>query len=84
MPLMGLYDNESDVSIVYSFGRVVQMPHAQRPFGLLSSLHDELHRRGLWAALSYAMTPDYARSLLLAVNLDRAGASKLARKSAAI
>ena len=78
---MGLYDNETDISIVFAAGRVIQMRPSERPYGLLSSLHAELLRRNLWVELMMSMTPDYARSLLLAVQMDKAAAAKQTRSS---
>jgi hypothetical protein len=79
---MSMFDNESDISLVFAFGRTIQMRPSERPFGLMSALHTELLRRHLWTELMVSMTPDYARSLMLAVQLDRAAASKQDRKKA--
>lgn len=76
---MGLFDNESDISIVFAFGRAIQMNTPDRPPGLISTLHNELVRRSLWVELMMSMTAPYARSLLLAVQMDKAQATKLNR-----
>jgi len=76
---MGLFDNESDISIVFAFGRSIQMTPLDRPPGLISTLHTELVNRNLWVELVMSMTAPYARSLLLAVQMDKAAAAKLNR-----
>ena len=78
---MGLFDNESDISVVFAFGRVLQMTPTQRIPGLISELHTELVRRHLWVELMMSMTPQYSRSLLLAVQMDKAAAAKQTRSS---
>ena len=80
---MSLFSNESDVSIVFAFGRAVQMTPRDRIPGLLAALHSELLDRNLWVELMMSMTTDYARSLLMAVQLDRAAAAKQSRKKTA-
>ena len=78
---MGLFDNESDISIVFAFGRAIQMTTADRPPGLISTLHTELLNRNLWVELMMSMTTPYARSLMLAVQMDKAQATKQTRSS---
>lgn len=78
---MGLFDNESDISIVFAFGRAIQLTPSQRIPGLISELHAELLRRNLWVELMMSMTAPYSRSLLLAVQMDKAAAAKESRRS---
>ena len=78
---MGLYDDTSDIALTFGLGRVVQMKPGERPWGLLSSIADEMSTRGLMPAVLLAMTPEYANSVLLAINMDRAQAAKQDRRS---
>ena len=81
--MASLFDNESDVSLVFALGRVIQMRPSERPYGLLSALHDELLARRLWVEVTMSMTPSYARDLTLAVQMDRAGHRKRSRTQTA-